>query len=224
MNKQFAVIVVVIVAALIGVFSLTSKKDQESSNQKEGSAQAAASEHVVGEGTTGVTLVEYGDFQCPACKSYYPLVKQVKEEYGDKIKFQFRHFPLTQIHQNAMIASRAAEAAGMQDKFFEMHDLLYDNQDTWAQSPDPTATFVSYAQQLNLDVEKFKTDMRSKEVADIINADVKAAQALGATSTPTFVINGKRIEENPRSVEDFKKLIDEAAHEHVHETGADHAH
>lgn len=209
MNKQFFAVILVVVGAMVGVFMLTDKKE---AGQTGGTtSQSSPSEHKVGAGTKKVTLIEYGDFQCPACKQYYPLVKEIKQTYGDEITFQFRNFPLTAIHPNAFIASRAAEAAGKQNKFFEMHDLLYENQESWGQGSDPTATFNAFAQQLSLNLDQFKTDMASAEAAAVINADIKAAQALGATSTPTFVINGKRLEENPRSIEEFKKLIDEAA-------------
>jgi protein-disulfide isomerase len=208
MNKQFIAVVVVVIAALVGVFALTGNKD--SANGGSSSSQAQPSEHKVGAGNKGVTVIEYADFQCPACKAYLPVVQQIKAEYGDDITFQFRHFPLTQIHPNAFIASRAAEAAGKQNKFFDMHDLLFENQDSWAPSSNPTPIFEGYAQQLGLNIDQFKTDMTSAAVNDTINADVKAGQALGANSTPTFAINGKKIDENPRSVEDFKKLIDEA--------------
>ena len=208
MNKQFFAIIVIVIAALVGVFALTGGNNKDNANGG-GNGDAQPSNHVTGNTSAKVNLTEYGDFQCPACKSYYPIVKEIKQQYGDKIAFQFRHFPLTQIHPNAFVASRAAEAAGKQGKFFEMHDLLYENQDTWASSKNPSSTFESYAQSLGLNVEQFKTDSASAEVAGVINADVKNAQALGATSTPTFALNGKKIDKNPTSMEEFKKLIDD---------------
>lgn len=208
MNKQFLAIIAVIIVALFGVLMFTRDKG-DAGNSSGGDSTAQATNHTVGAGTKNVTIVEYGDFQCPACKAYYPIVKAIKEEYGDQIKFQFRHNPLTSIHPNAFIGSRAAEAAGMQGKFWEMHDILYEQQDSWTQGSDPTAAFVTYATQLNLDVDKFKTDMTSKAVSDAINADLKAGQAIGVNSTPTFVINGKKVDKNPQTLEEFKKLIDE---------------
>lgn len=207
MNKQFFGIIVVVVGLLVGVFALTGGNKDESSDG--GNTAGQPSNHVVGSETAKVTLTEYGDFQCPACKSYFPFVSQIKQEYADKIKFQFRHYPLTQIHPNAFLGSRAAEAAGKQNKFFEMHDILYENQETWSASQNPTPILESYATQLGLNLDQFKSDMNSSSVAATINADAKAAQALGATSTPTFVINDKKIDKNPQSLEDFKKLIDD---------------
>lgn len=205
MSKEFIAIIIVVIVGLFGIFAVSNK----SSDKKGSSVAVEATNHTVGAGNKSVTLIEYGDFECPACKSYYPFVKTIKEEYGDDIKFQFRHYPLVQIHPNAFLASRAAEAAGNQGKFFEMHDVLYENQDTWKASPNVTVVFESYAQQLGLDVGKFKTDMMSEQTSAIINADMKAGQAIGANSTPTFVLNGKKIDKNPRDVEEFKKLIDE---------------
>ena len=207
MNKQFIGILVVVIGLLVGVFALTGGNKEGSNGGGDSSGQA--SNHVVGPENAKVTLIEYGDFQCPACKSYFPIVSQLKQTYADKIKFQFRHYPLVQIHPNAFLGSRAAEAAGKQNKFFEMHDVLYENQDTWSSGANPTPILESYATQLGLNLEQFKADLNSPAVADVINADAKAAQALGATSTPTFVLNGKRIDKNPQSMDEFVKLIDD---------------
>lgn len=207
MNKQFFLIVGVVIAALVGIFVVTGNKNDQQSGQQ--ADQAQASSHTQGAGNKKVTLVEYGDFQCPACKSFYPLVKEIKKSYGDDITFQFSHFPLSQIHQNAFAAHRAAEAASKQGKFFEMHDLLYENQESWSSLPDPSQVFAGFAQQLNLNMDQFNGDAASEAVNSTINADIKLAQQAGATSTPTFTINGEKIK-NPQSLEEFKKLIDEA--------------
>lgn len=207
MSKQFLVIVAIVVGILVGIFALTG--DNKNTSSDSGNSAAKASSHIAGKADSKVKLVEFGDFQCPACKSYFPLVQELKSTYGDRVAFQFSHYPLTQIHPNAFISSRAAEAAGKQGKFFEMHDLLYENQDNWASNGNPTSIFEGYAQELGLNLEQFKSDMVSSTVSDTINADAKAAQALGATSTPTFVLNGKKIEKNPQSVDEFKKLLDE---------------
>lgn len=209
MNKQFIAVILVVIVGLFGVLMLTKKDDPASTNGSQ-SSQSQGSNHTVGAGNKKVTVVEFGDFQCPACKSYFPIVKQIKDSYGDDITFQFRHYPLTQIHPNATISARAAEAAGKQGKFFEMHDLLYENQDTWASSSNPSPIFESFANQLKLNIDQFKSDSADASTLAIINADTKAAQAAGANSTPTFVINGKKVESNPKSVEEFKKLIDDA--------------
>ena len=173
------------------------------------SANAQPSNHVFGKGTKNVTLVEYGDFQCPACGGYYSLLKELKNKYKDEIKFQFRNFPLPN-HQNAFAAHRAAEAANLQDKFWQMHDALYENQESWSSASNPYSIFESYAQSLGLDLAKFKQDFESPQVNAVINADKKAGVDLSVDSTPTFFLDGKRIEEEPTTLKDFAKLIDEA--------------
>lgn len=206
MSKQFLAVVVVVIALLVGVFALTS-------NNKNGQngvpAASQPTNHVLGAGKKGVTLIEYGDFQCPTCKQFFPILNEVKKEYGDDITFQFRHFPLTQIHPNAMAAHRAAEAAGKQGKFFEMHDLLYQEQDTWSSLPDPTSVFEGYATQIGLNIDQYKSDVASEAVAAAINADTKAGNEAGVSGTPTFILNGQKIK-NPQSFDEFKKVIDEA--------------
>ncbi len=203
MDKRFLAIIVVITGIFIG-FLVFNKEDTPPANP---------TNHVVGSNKYTVKLIEYGDFECPACGQYYPIVKQLKEQYGEYFEFQFRHFPLDQLHPNARAAHRAAEAAGNQGKFFEMHDLLYEGQASWKNSPDSLAVFTSYATQLSLDTTRFNEDMRSSLTNAIINADVKEAQAAGGTGTPTFVLNGKKIENSPRDLEGFIKLIEDAAKE-----------
>jgi protein-disulfide isomerase len=205
-SNRFFIILLVVIAVIFGVFFVT-KNDKSDNGQTSGSAQA--SNHTDGAGTSGVTLIEYGDFQCPACKAYYPVVKEIKQKYGDKITFQFRNFPLNS-HVNARQAHRAAEAAAAQGKFWEMHDLLYENQDAWASEADPTNVFVGLANALKLDIEKFNTDLRSSAVNDIINADIAEGNKVPATATPTFVLNGTKLDPNPTSIEEFMAKIDEA--------------
>ncbi len=209
MNNRFVIILLVTVAVIAGVFFFTKHKTANNNNTK-ASSSAQPSNHVIGSGKSGVVLVEYGDYQCPACGQYYPIVKQVVEANKDNITFQFRNFPLVQIHQNAFAGSRAAEAAALQNKFWEMHDLLYENQQSWSSASNPNSYFENYAKQLGLDVEKFKTDMGSNQVSDVINADIAAGQKLGANATPTFILNGKKLDQNPRSLDEFNKLIADA--------------
>lgn len=211
MNNRFIAIIIILVLSFFGIVYIS--KDKKANAPTTGNKTIQATEHKLGEGKKGVTLIEYGDFECPACGAYYPLIKQVKQKYGDDITFQFRNFPLVQIHRNAMAAHRAAEAAAKQNKFFEMHDKLYEGQQQWKDEPNPSLTFEAYARELGLDVEKFKRDAASGEINDIINADIKAGQDIDATSTPTFVINGKKVEQNPRDLESFYKLIDDAIKE-----------
>lgn len=150
-----------------------------------------------------IVLVEYGDFQCPACGAYYPVLKQLEADYGEKLAVVWRQFPLTTIHANAWNAAAAAEAAGMQGKFWEMHDALFENQKEWT----GTGKFDDYARQIGLDVEAWKKDM--KKVEEKIRADQNSGIDLDVSGTPTFFVNGVRIE-LPGSLENFKKILDGA--------------
>jgi protein-disulfide isomerase len=205
MDKRFLLILGAILVIFGGVFWFSKNKSTRSNNSQQGTP----SNHVIGTNTTGVALVEYGDYQCPACGQFYPIVKQLQATYANKISFRFANFPLVQIHQHAMEGARAAEAASLQNKFWEMHDILYENQTTWSQASNPSAYFEQYAAQLGLNLTKFKQDMASQAVLNTINADVGQVQALGGSGTPTFVINGKKVENNPSSLEAFSKLIDD---------------
>ncbi len=140
-------------------------------------------------GSGQVEIVEFSDFECPACKSVQPALSSLLTKYVDKVTFVYRHFPLTNIHPYAMIGSQAAEAASLQGKFWEMHDLLFDRQDSWAKS-DPKQVFVGYAKELGLDESKFVSDMDSQGVKDAINVDVLAATKYQVSGTPTFYVNG----------------------------------
>jgi protein-disulfide isomerase len=204
-SKQFLAIIAVIVLIFAGIMVFGSKDSNKSGSSSSGGAQA--SQHVKGAGTTGVTLVEYGDFQCPYCGQYFPIVEQVVSEYGDKIKFQFRNFPLQNAHPNAFAAARAAEAAGMQGKFFEMYSVLYQNQQQWAGASDPIPIFQLYAKQIGLNTTQFKQDYSSSKVNDTINADMAAGNKLNIQGTPTFFIDGKQVQVN-QDVESFKKVLD----------------
>lgn len=166
------------------------------------------SDHIKGGDNPQVTLFEYGDYQCPACAFFAPEVDRLIEEYGGKVRLVYRHFPLISIHKNAIPAARAAEAASLQGKFWEMHALLYEKQTDWENEGNPKDKFVSYAEGLSLDREKFITDYESSVTSDKVNADLTTANALGLTSTPTFFINGEKLK-NPRNYDDFKKVIDE---------------
>ncbi len=210
MDRRFIVIVLLVLSAL-GVIFWASRSKKEATSSK---PVAAVSNHTAGAGNKGVELIEYGDFQCPSCGFFFPILQQVKQKYGDDIKFSFRHFPLDSIHPNARAAHRAGEAASMQGKFWEMHDLLYQNQESWSQASNPVTIFDSFAEQLGLDMAKYKTDFQSEQVNKTINADITAGQAIKANSTPTFVLNGKVIDSETqqtiRTLESFSKIIDEA--------------
>lgn len=155
-----------------------------------------------------VVLTEYADFQCPGCGAYYPIVKKLTEDYKDKLFFVYRFFPLTNIHRNALQASEAGYAASKQGKFWEMHDVLFEHQNDWAELPDPTSTFMSYAQQVGLNIDQFKKDSTSSNTENYIKSQEQAAIDLGLPGTPSFFIDGKQIQ-NPAGYDAFKQLIDQ---------------
>lgn len=150
-------------------------------------------EHIKGNKDAAVTLTEYADFQCPACAQFHPIVKSVETQYGDRVAIEFKHMPLSTIHPYALPAAKAAEAAGVQGKFFEMHDKLFENQTAWSQSGTPQVFFNQYAEELGLDVELFKQHMRASLVEDKIKTDFEEARSLGFTGTPSFMLNGETL-------------------------------
>lgn len=140
-----------------------------------------------------VILEEYGDYQCPPCGMLYPVLKEIEHEYGDQLRVVFRHFPLTKIHKNAMMAAQAAEAARNQGKFWEMHDRLYRNQNAWKDLSDGRPAFIGYARELGLNVERFSREMDSQEVQQRITSDMQRGSGVGVTGTPTVFIEGQML-------------------------------
>lgn len=170
-------------------------------------APISAADWTKGDKNAAVTLVEYADFQCPACGTYYPIVNQVVEKYGNRIQYVYREFPLTQIHKNGDLAARAAEATGVQGKYWQMYDELYRNQNTWAEAADAQAIMESYAKAIGLDTDKWKNDIESTEVKNKIATDVASGNTALVDSTPTFFLNGKPLDVNA-SVDFFTAAID----------------
>lgn len=189
MDKRFWGILAVIAVIVLGAFWLTSDKK---AGAPTGGGQPT--QHVEGKNAKKVTLVEYGDYQCPVCGEYYQPVKDAVDKLSDDIQFQFRNLPLTSLHQNAYVAARAAEAAGLQGKYWQMHDMLYESQQSWSSLSDASKTFEGYAKQLGLNVETFKKDYMSERVNDLINADINAFKKTGQEqATPSFFLNGKYV-------------------------------
>jgi protein-disulfide isomerase len=203
-SKKAWIIFVAICVVVLGGLVFLSRKDQVSVSGVDASKILAAStasgniaDHVFGSTSEKTILIEYGDFQCPACKSAYPIVKDVTDTYKDKMTFIFRNNPLTTIHPNARAGAAAAEAAGLQGKYWEMHDALYENQDSWssAATDKRLSFFESYAKQVGVaNINKFKTDMESKNVSDKINFDLALGKKVPVTGTPTILLNGKQID------------------------------
>jgi len=159
-----------------------------------------------------IILVEYSDFQCPACQAYWQMLESLNsdKEFVDKVQknvtFVYRQFPLDNIHKNTRTAGQAAEAAAMQGKFFPMHDMLFENQKSWELEDNPYEIFKQYAKDLQLDLEKFEKDYNAQETKDKIENQYKSGITADVKGTPTFFLNGNKLD-NPRSAEEFKKIL-----------------
>jgi protein-disulfide isomerase len=156
-----------------------------------------------------VTLEEFGDFQCPTCGLLHPVLKDMEKEFGSQIRVIFREFPLAQTHQHAIAAARAAEAAGLQGKFWDMYNLLFTNQQQWSNDPNYKQTFKGYAEKIGLDVDKWETDMVGMAARGRVQADMDRGKALQIGSTPTIYINGKAVPYPDMNVATMQKLIEE---------------
>lgn len=199
--KRYLPLTIVAVAGLltaaIGTMLYRAKRSpvlaitQNSTAQEKG---IAGSMHVRGEADAPVTLEEFGDFQCPPCGKLASASRQIEKDYGAKLRFIFRQFPLpAKVHAHAQEAALASEAAGRQDRFWEMHDLLYREQDTWSKSTDVRALFNGYAGMLGLNLDRFKTDLDSPEIKERVASDQARGVALGVRSTPTIFVNDRQV-------------------------------
>ena len=193
--------VVSLIIVGLAVFSISgSQPPKEVSN----SDLVKNNSQVLGSEDAKVTIVEFSDFQCPACGAAHPVVKQVIKEYGDRILFAYRHFPLLATHQYALKAAEAAEAAGEQGKFWEYQDILFANQDNLK-----TEDLKNYAKQVGLDMKKFNGALDSGKHKDKILSDLDDGEKFGVTSTPTFFINGQ-MNRGALNLDQFKSAIDKA--------------
>lgn len=180
--------IVIVVAATFLVGGKSTSTPQNATPVTNPEALIRKDSHLLKADSKKVTFVEFGDFQCPACGAAEPTVEQLLKDYKGKINFVYREFPLD-VHQNSHIAAEAAEAAGAQGKFFEMHDLLFKTQKDWENDPNPIDTYVQYAKDLKLDTDRFKKEVTAKKYESKIQADIKDGFALGVNATPTFFIN-----------------------------------
>jgi len=149
--------------------------------------------HVIGPPNAPIRIEEFGDFECPPCGIFHPILEQMHTEFGDKLQITFREFPLVPTHQHALAAASAAEAAGLQGKFWEMHDLLYEHQNEWKKEFDVRPIFEGYAKQIGLDVTRYRSDMNGDLVAQRIFQDGKRGHSLGVKGTPTVFMNGREV-------------------------------
>lgn len=218
------IIGVVLVAAILGGYYLyTSSKGAGNANRPStnGNTNRAAANpataplgatppNMMGSPTASVTVEEFADFQCPACGSVNPVLKEVQRTYGNRIKFIFRHFPLVGMHPYAYEAAVATEAARMQDpaKFWIMSTKLFETQQAWANSPNYRQIWDGYAQEIGLDVEKFRADMAGSETKKRVDADMARGRGLSIDSTPSLRVNGKDIPLQQMTVPVLRQVID----------------
>ena len=207
-ENKFLIGIGIITAILLiaGVFFFSKNQPPpENSNQTiDQNTVLANATHTIRDQNAPLNVVEFGDFQCPACAQAEPILKKVLGQNGEKIYFVFRHYPLS-THKNARIAAQAAETAGIQGKFWEMHDLIYENQKEWSDSGDAEEIFFRYAEQIGLDKSKFKDDI--DKTTTTINDDYALGNKVGVKSTPTFFINGKKYS-GVVSEATFQQLLD----------------
>jgi protein-disulfide isomerase len=212
MNKNNIIITVVSVLAMVGfifgAYSLTNKPAAAEFPQLK---EVKSNDNFKWSSKKQNVLIEYSDLQCPACQAYGQLFKQLESDADfpkikENITFVYRHFPLDNAHKNARAAAYAAEAASTQGKFFEMHDKLFAEQREWEFSDTAQKLFEGYAKELKLDITKFNADVKSKAVQDKVQSQFLSGTEVNVQGTPTFFLNGKKLE-NPGSVEEMKKVL-----------------
>jgi protein-disulfide isomerase len=194
MKDDFKILAILslISAIIIGVVAVLSASSQKTVNSSIKDVLIRADSNKMEVKNAKVTLVEFGDYQCPACKAAQPTVEKIRQDYKGKITFVFRNFPLPQ-HQNALVSSEAAEAAGEQGKYWEMNSLLYSHQDEWSNLTNPIDKFVGYAKSLGLDTDKFRKSIEEKKFEQKITGDKTDGETAGVNSTPTFFLNNEKL-------------------------------
>jgi protein-disulfide isomerase len=219
-NKVFIIVVATTVILMVGgVFLFSGKTTTNVSTGKvntsllipQGAIETSGivnGNYLAASPSATVTLVEFGDYECPACGTYNPIVKQALTDFAGKIVYVFRNYPLPQ-HANAQISSDAVEAAGLQGKFWQMHDKVYDTQNDWANLSDPTSVFVGYAKDLGLDTNQFTKDLSSSAIKNKVQNDTNDGNTIGITETPTFYLNGQKMTLTG-TYNQFKSLINSA--------------
>ncbi len=178
-------------------------------DQAASAKRPAESVHIRGNSNATVTLEEFGDFECPSCKNLATFLDQMVKEYHPRVRLIFRNFPLP-MHQHARDAALAAEAAGLQGRYWEMHDMLYREQPVWSSSNDVRTLFISYAETLGLDLHQFKSDMESDKVRGHIEFDQARAKSLGVETAPSLFVGKREMDANDRNPEGVRRLVDEA--------------
>ncbi len=205
--RPFLIIALVLLVAAAGTaLLLKSNQRVDSSRAADVESSDTAKKKVAAD--TVVTLEEFGDYQCPPCGQLHPTLKKLKQEYGANLNLIFRNLPLTKIHQNALAAAQAAEAARSQNRFWEMHDLLYENQSLWKDDVNPRSIFIQFAKDLGLNTWQFTRDMDGEQIQMRIEADADAAAKQGIDGTPTILINGRQLRAEMTTPDGVRKGIE----------------
>lgn len=199
MKNPWVIIGIITVVLFGGAIWFSSVSSEQNNDGVE------VTEHIKGNPEAAVTLTEYSDLQCPACASFQPVLKEIFANYEDGLKLEFKHFPLP-IHKFSTQSAVATEAAGQQGKFFEFHDLLFENQQEWSTAAVPSVYFEKYAEELGLDIPTFRRHMQSTVLRDRVQADFAEGRELGINGTPTFFLNGERMQ-----YETFQQFIEQIA-------------
>ena len=203
---------IAVVLLLIAFFSYSKYAQIQKDNQPVAITVSAA-DHTIGKADAKVSIIEFADMQCPACRAFEPIVSQVIAEYAAKpnsqVKFTYKHFPLIAIHQNTMIAAIGSEAAAKQGKFWEYKKVVFENQDKWGNALDAKDKIKSYLAAIGIDTVKWEQDLNDATLEDHVMSDLKEAVAINLTGTPSFVINGIKVDVSQLStLEKFKTYID----------------
>lgn len=224
MNKNLPIVIIGIVAiiAIVGGVLLFQSSKAENNKPKTNTNNSAAAVDKYktapigaqpawskGSANATVTLEEFADFQCPSCAQFDPTIREIKTVYGDRVRVVFRQYPL-QMHPKAYDAARAAEAAGAQGKFWEMHDLLYDKQKDWSVMENHRQTFADYAKSLGLNVEKFNDDLAGQIASSRVGLDKQRGDAIGIRATPSLFLNGRLLMPDEMQTSKLRQLIDNA--------------
>lgn len=190
--KHVASIIGATVIFIIGI-SLFIRKPASSQVPVDQDSLVLGTANVRGPRQAPVTLVEFSDLECPACQQAQVTVWSLLDDYGDRIQYIYRHFPLTAIHQHALASANAAEAAAQQGKFWQYLEVLFDQQDSWSPVRHPTDLFLSYAQQVGIaDIDQFRQDLKNQAFQDRVLADLKLGNESGVNAAPTFFVNGEK--------------------------------
>lgn len=219
MDKRTWIIFIVAVVAILAGLVLVSRQESvdvsgiDHTQIQTASDTAPIGDHVYGNEDSEVVVIEYGDFQCPGCGNFHTNFEPLMEDYKEDIAFVFRNFPLTSIHPNARAAAAVVEAAGLQDKYWEMWNLVFENQNAWSNlsANERDARFRSYAQELKLDLTKYDEAVKSEKVSQKINFDQSLGKDNGVTGTPSLFVNGKEIPtEEYNSTDAIRATLDKA--------------